>query len=253
MRALLAAVLAALPGLAAAQQILDFPKGLAFGAAEVNALAARSFGARLRTLALADDLDPDPALKARLQRIFPRLLRAAVYERPAAASLQWEVHSCRKCDENASAMAGGKLLVSADLVDHLALSDDELAYLLAHEMGHVLAEHTREMASAARYFVDNGRRRGYADIQQELAQNYAVMIEMRPLYVQQELGADYIGFVLGAHSGFHPRAMLSLIRKLGDGGDALVATHPSAGTRLRQARVMLDAMRRLYADAHERP
>jgi len=253
LRALLAALLAALPGLAAAQQILDFPKGYAFSAAEVNALAARSFGARLRTLALAGDLDPDPALKARLQRIFPSLLRAAAAERPAAAHLQWEVHSCGKCDENASAMAGGKLLVSAQFVERLGLSDDELAYLLAHEMGHVLAEHTREMASAARYFVDNGRRRDYADIQQELAQSYAVMIEMRPLYVRQELEADYIGFVLGAQAGFRPHAMLSLLAKLGDGGDTLVATHPSEAARLRQARVMLDAMRRLYARTHNRP
>jgi predicted Zn-dependent protease len=251
LKGLLAALLMALPGLAAAQQILEFRGDFAFSEAEVDALAARGFGARLRTLALAGDLDPDPALKARLQRVFPRLLRAAAYERPDAARLQWEVHSCRKCDENASAMAGGKLLVSADLVDRLALSDDELAYLLAHEMAHVLAEHTREAASAARYFVDNGRRRGYADIQQELAQSYAAMIEMRPLYAQQELEADYIGFVLGAHAGFRPRAMLGLLAKLGDGGDALVATHPSGAARLRQARVMLDAMQRLYANARE--
>jgi predicted Zn-dependent protease len=251
LKGLLAALLIALPGLAAAQQILEFRSDFAFSEKEVDALAARGFGAHLRTLALAGDLDPDPALKARLQRIFPRLLRAAAYERPAAAHLQWEVHSCRKCDENASAMAGGKLLVSANLVDRLALSDDELAYLLAHEMAHVLAEHTREAASAARYFVDNGRRRGYADIQQELAQSYAAMIEMRPLYAQQELEADYIGFVLGAHAGFRPRAMLGLLAKLGDGGDALVATHPSGAARLRQARVMLDAMQRLYANARK--
>ncbi|HMA87534.1 MAG TPA: hypothetical protein VKP89_02190 [Burkholderiales bacterium] len=61
-----------------------------------------------------------------------------------------------------------------------------------------------------------------------LAESYAVMIEMRPLYVQQELEADYIGFVL-------------------------VATRPSGGARLCQARVMLDAMRRLYASAQNRP
>lgn len=146
-------------------------------------------------------------------------------------------------------MAGGKLLVSADFVEHLGLSDDELAYLLAHEMAHVLAQHTREFASATRYFVDNGLRRDYADIDQELSQNFAVMIRMRPIYVQQELEADYIGFVLGAEAGFPPKAMISLLKKLGDGGESLVATHPTEAGRLAQARGMLETARRLYARA----
>ena len=249
LKALLAALLFVLPGLAAAQELLEFRNDLAFSASEVNALAARSFGARLRTLARAGKLDPDPALKLRLRRIMPRLIRAAVYERPAAARLEWEVHSCVRCDENASAMAGGKLLLSVDFVQHLALDDDELAYLLAHEMAHVLAQHTREFASAARYFVDNGLKRDYADIDQELSQNFAVMIRMRPVYIQQELEADYIGFILGAQAGFRPEAMLGLLRKLGNGGDAVIVTHPTEARRLRQARTMLETARRLYAAA----
>jgi len=247
MKALLATVMVALPGLAWGQGVLEFRHDFAFSAHEVNALAARAYGARLRTLAMAGELDADPALKARLQRIVPRLVRAAVYERPAAARLQWEIHSCRQCDENASAMAGGKLLVSADFVQRLALSDDELAYLLAHEMAHVLAQHTREFASAARYFVDNGLRRDYADIDQELSQNFSVMIRMRSVYVQQELEADYIGFILGAEAGFPPGAMISLLEKLGNGGASLVATHPTEARRLAQARSMLETARRLYA------
>jgi len=245
----LLALLVALPATAAAQRVLEFRHDLAFSAAEVDALAARSFGARLRTLALAGELDPDPALKARLQRIAPRLIRAAIYERPSAASLQWEIHACTQCDENASAMAGGKLLLSADMVDHLALTDDELAYLLAHEMAHVLAEHTREFATTARYFVDNGLARDYPDIQHELAESFAVMVRMRPVYVKQELEADYIGFVLGAHAGFEPEAMLSLLAKLRGGGKSLLATHPSDARRMQQARAMLESARRLAADA----
>lgn len=245
----LLAVLAALPAPAAAQRVLEFRHDLAFSAAEVNALAARSFGARLRTLALAGELDPDPVLKARLQRIMPRLLRAAIYERPGAARLEWEIHACTQCDENASAMPGGKLLLSADFVKRLALSDDELAYMVAHEMAHVLAEHTREFATTARYFVDNGLARGYADIRHELGENFSVMIRMHAVYVEQELEADYIGFVVGALAGFRPEAMLTLLRKLGNGGESVLATHPTEAQRMRQARNMLESARRLYAGA----
>lgn len=116
-------------------------------------------------------------------------------------------------------------------------------------MAHVLAQHTREFATAARYFVDNGLRRDYADIDQELSQNFSVMIRMRPVYVQQELEADYIGFILGAEAGFPPKAMISLLKKLGNGGASLVATHPTEAQRLAQARSMLESARRLYARA----
>jgi len=234
-----------LPAAAAAQRLLDLPQETTFTSAEVTAYAARAYGARLHTLSAAAQLDPDPELKARLQRLLPPLERAAAYEQPAAAAIAWEIHACSGCDENASARPGGKLLVSADYIARLALTDDELGYLIAHEMGHVLAQHTREFAAAARYFVDNGRARGYADIERELGENFGVALRMRPFYVQQELEADRIGFVLGTHAGFTPSAMLGLLAKLDTGERPLIDTHPDSMTRIAQARGMLEAMRRL--------
>jgi len=247
MRCLVAVVLLALPGLAAAQRVLDFHDQLAFSTLEVNASAAAAYGARLRALGDSARLDADPALERRLQRIQARLARAAVYEHPAAAGLAWEIHACSRCDENASALPGGKLLISADFVARHALTDDELGYLLAHEVGHVLAQHARELATVARYFVDNGLAREYSDIQQELDQSLAVTLRMRPVHVQQELEADYIGFVLGAHAGFDPAAMLRLLDKLSAEGQSVLGTHPSHPRRLLQAREMLETARRLVA------
>ncbi|HZQ75188.1 MAG TPA: M48 family metalloprotease [Burkholderiales bacterium] len=247
MAKLFALLLALVPACSQAQRVLDLPQQAGFSAAEVNAYAARTYGARLRALRAARRLDPDPALKERLQRLMARLERAAAYEVPASGAIAWEIHACSGCDENASSRPGGKLLVSAEFIARLQLRDEELAYLLAHEMGHVLAQHAREFASAARYFVDNGARRTYGDIENELGQNLGVMLRMQPVSVQQELEADYIGFVLGAHAGFAPEAMLGLLRKLAPERGALVDTHPSAPQRLEQARAMLDAMRRLAA------
>jgi len=246
----LAVVLLAISGHAGAQRLLEFPDDLAFSATEVNALAARAFGARLRTLAGSRQLDPDPALGERLKRIFPRLLRAAIYERPAAEGYAWEIHACRGCEEHALAMPGGKVLVSADFVRSRALTDGELAYLLAHEIGHVLAEHTRAFATAARYFADNGLARDYGDLQQELDKSLPLLLRMRSLSVQQELEADYIGFILGAHAGYAPESMLSLLEKLRSNSTPLVGTHPADDERLQRARAMLETARRLAARAH---
>lgn len=240
-----------LPPTAMAQRVLEFAQPSGFSAAEVNAFAARAYGVRLLSLRQAAELDPDPALEQRLQGIMQRIRFAAVYELPSAAEISWELHACQGCDENACAFPGGKLLVSSDFLARLELTDDELGYLLAHEMAHVLAQHTREFASAARYFVDSGTARDYADVEKELGDNLSVLLRMSFLNAQQELEADRIGFVLGAHAGFAPEAMLALLVKLRtrDGHGSVLDMHPTSEQRLQQARGMLQAMQRLASRA----
>jgi len=238
-------LLLAIPGLAGAQPLLEFRNDLAFRETTVNAFASQVYHDRIKRLAAAGRLDRDHALLERIRGLMARLRPAAQYERPAAKRIAWEVHICRKCDENASAMAGGKLLVGEAFIKSISPSDDELAYLLAHEMAHVIAEHTREFATTARYFVGMGMKRDYADIQHELNESIGLQLRMAPLYKQQELEADYIGFILGARAGFEPTAMLSLLRKLHSDGPSLLDSHPSAERRLKQAQTMLEAAERL--------
>ena len=247
MKRLLTVFLIIVPALAEAQPVLDFRNDLAFQATAVNSFAAHVYRQRLRKLQADDKLDRNPILLKRLRGIIERLRPAATYERPAAANVQWEVHVCRKCYENASAMAGGKLLVGEEFIKDINPSDDELAYLLAHEMGHVLAEHTREFATTARYFVGMGLTRDYQDIQHEIDESFSLQLRMAPLYRQQELEADFIGFILGARAGFKPLAMLSLLRKLNSDGVSMLDAHPSTKQRLQQAQDTLPAAQRLYA------
>ena len=180
------------PSLTGAQPILEFRNDLAFQSTDVNSFAAQTYRKRLQQLAAANKLDRNPSLLKRLHTLIDRLLPSAEYERPSAAKLAWEIHVCRDCNENASAMAGGKMLVSEDFIAQINLSDDELGYLLAHEMGHVLAEHTRESATSARYFVGMGLKRDYPDIQHEMDESFSLMIRMAPFYQQQEMGLGYL-------------------------------------------------------------
>jgi predicted Zn-dependent protease len=238
---------AVVPAAAVAQQVLDFRNDLAFHAKTVNAFAARVYHDRLQRLSAAGSLDVDRVLLKRIRDLVTRLRPAAEYERPISAKIDWEAHVCRKCGENASAMAGGKLLVGEEFIAQINPSDDELAYLLAHEMGHVLAEHTREFATTARYFVGMGLKRDYQDIQHEIDESFSLQLRMAPLYKQQEMEADYIGFILGARAGFEPRAMLSLLRKLDSDDSSMLDAHPSTQQRLQQAQAALPAAQRLRA------
>ena len=225
---------------AAEPPLLDFRSDLAFPPRAVDAFAQRAYQERLAAFRADDRLDRDPAMLARLTALMARLRAGAEQERPGSGALAWEVHTCRRCDENASAMAGGKLLVGEEFIARLAPSDDELGFLLAHEMAHVLAEHTREFATAARYFVDNGLNRSYWDIQHELDDSLAVQYRMAFVAAQQELDADRIGLILGARVGLRPRAMLSLLGKLGPSPKSPApSTHPDDERRIDQAISML--------------
>lgn len=227
---------------AEAGPLLDFGNGLAFRREAVDAFAGRAYAERLAALRAEHRLDRDPALRARLRNLLSRLLAAAEMERPGSSALPWEIHTCRRCGENASAMAGGRVLFGEAFIAKLAPTDDELGFLLAHEMGHVLAQHTRELATAARYFVDNGLRRPYWDVQQEVDGSLAVQYRMGFIAREQELDADRIGFFLGARAGLDPSAMLSLLHKLGPAGASPApSTHPSERARIDQAEAMLQA------------
>jgi predicted Zn-dependent protease len=237
------------PGFSAAQGLLDFRKDLAFDATTVESVAERAYRSRLRTLAADDRLDTDLVLLARVRGILARLRIAGEFERPDTDAVAWEIHTCRRCNENASAMAGGKLLIGEEFIAGLALTDDELAYMVAHEMAHVLAEHTREFATTARFFVSNGQNRHYGDIQKELDESIVVNMRMAPVYNMQEFEADYMGFILGARSGYDPEAMLRMLIKLHmrAGSDAgPFGLHPDALERILRVQAVGQAMRRVY-------
>jgi len=234
--------------IAAGEPLLDFRRDLAFRPEAVESFAQRAYSQRLDQLRTGGRLDRDPALLASLADVLAPLREAAEAERPGSSGWNWQLHECGSCAENASAMAGGRLLFGEEFLASLALTRDELGFLVAHEMAHALAEHTREFATAARYFVDNGARRDYWDIQRELDDSFAVQYRMAFVAEEQELDADRIGFILGARAGFDPSAMLTLLGKLQGGSQpALLADHPSIERRLEQAAAMLPAARAVYA------
>lgn len=240
-----------LPVPGGAQPLLDFRNDLAFKAEVVDGVAGQAYAKRTRLLEAEGKLDIDADLLERLHGVLNRLRTAAEYEMPASAAIRWEIHVCRRCGESASAMAGGQLLVGEEFIAGLEPTDDELAFVIAHEMAHVLAEHTREYATTARFFVANGLHREYWDIQRELDESIVVNLRMAHEYQRQELDADYIGFFLGARAGYQPDAMLSLLRKLGADDPSFLSRHPEEKQRMRQAQIMLESARRVYTSSNE--
>ena len=69
---------------------------------------------------------------------------AKVSHRP---NLPWEVHLIESPEVNAKTIGGGKIFIYRGLFSGMVTNDDELAAVMAHEMGHVTARHVSKSQS----------------------------------------------------------------------------------------------------------
>lgn len=194
--------------------------------------------------AAAGQLDRDRALLARVKRIMDGLVHAAVALKPEAAAWPWEVHLTDDPEVEAESRAGGKLLVGRAFLARLALDDEELAFLLAHEIAHAVAEHARETLSEA--LLDSRRDLPLEVVEERLASDVPLQFRLSRLSAIQEREADQLGIVIAHAAGWPCAGMLRFYRKLAAdaAGASLFASHPTGASRLSLAK----GMSRLLSD-----
>jgi predicted Zn-dependent protease len=134
---------------------------------------------------------------------------------------------------NAYALPGGFVFITEPLVDLCAQNPDELAFLLGHEMGHVLCGHARSQLTARTFLNAVTARLSGAGLmlRQLLNQGYSRELELE---------ADREGARLAAAAGFDSRAAARALQRLarGAGDDAGLAeyfsSHPPLAERVRK-------------------
>jgi Zn-dependent protease with chaperone function len=221
-----------------AQPVLDppAPSQLAFSAAELDAYAERTFGDRLAVERDNGRLGCHEHC-SRLSDIFQRLARAAGSVADAEP-LHWQLAVGSNPRETAWALAGGRVYISEPFIDDYSLGDDELAFVLAHEMGHVLLQHENEALTVAAAFVPRAVSGSVDSMYAALDFDVGLSLKLRPELQAEEFEADRAGLLLAGAAGFDPNEMLKFLRKLADrSGDdrGLLAAHPSASERWHRA------------------
>lgn len=185
-------------------------------------------------------LSRDRALIARVDRITERLVAQAIQMRPDSAQWDWSVAVIEDPETvNAWCMAGGRMAIYTGLIEQVEPSDDEIAQVMGHEIGHALAKHTAEKMSVAMattlgvlavgIAADN---KGAATAGAAAAATLAITL---PNSRGAETEADRIGIELAARAGYDPRAAATLWRKMGalPGGSPpqWLSTHPNPDNR----------------------
>ena len=199
---------------------------------------------------------PDhPELK-RLREIARRIIPFAISWNSRARSWRWEVNLIGSGQINAFCMPGGKIIFYSGILRKLALSDDEVAMIMGHEIAHALREHARErLGKQATTNIGAGllgQILGLGQLGQTVT-NYGAQLLSLQFSREDESEADLVGMELAARAGFDPRAGVTLWQKMTQasqgGPPQWLSTHPSGGRRIADIEANLPKVMPLFERA----
>jgi predicted Zn-dependent protease len=182
-------------------------------------------------------LPDDHATVLRLRKIARDQLPGAPKFNERAKDWKWEVNALASPQINAFCMPGGKIAFFTGILDKLQLTDDEVAMVMGHEIGHALWEHARERAGKG-MAVNAGRVVAGLVFGQlgDLVGAGAGSLANLKFSRNDELEADLIGMELSARAGYDPRAGITLWEKMAKASQGAppqwLSTHPSGATRI---------------------
>jgi predicted Zn-dependent protease len=220
--------------------------------AQMTALGEQGFAELLRTLPLNDD----PRVRAYVGCIAEALVDAL--PQPHG---HWSIAVFDDPTPNAFALPGGKIGVHTGML-RVARTPDQLAAVVAHEIAHVLADHsnerlTQELAVQGGLMLVDLFAEEPGSLQHEmLLQALGIGAEyglLLPYSRTHEREADRIGRDLMAQAGFDPRASVTLWRNMAAAGGgqplAFLSTHPSHDNRMEELAEGMEQALEIYRQA----
>jgi predicted Zn-dependent protease len=216
------------------------------GDAEMNQMGAQAF----EEMKSQGKVSGDPQANAYVTCVANAITNAL----PGDAG-PWEVRVFQDDTANAFALPGRKIGVHTGLLS-VAKNQDQLAAVLGHEVGHVLARHSAERVSDQ--FATQIAAQGAGVLLGAVSSPATQGLAMAALGVgaqgvvlkfsrTHESEADLIGLDLMSKAGFDPRESVSLWQNMeaasqGARPPEFLSTHPSPATRIKdlQARIPQD-------------
>jgi predicted Zn-dependent protease len=187
-----------------------------------------------------------PLLTAYVSNLGQKLAQAS--RRP---QLQYSFKIVNTDAVNAFSLPGGYIYINRGLLDFV-LSESELAGVMAHEVGHVVAYHSMNDV-ARRYWADRvayeAKKAGMVSDQQmtDILQRYGgyLLFVDRKFSREEESDADLLGMYNAIRAGYDPQGLISALARLSKftGNPTLVEgllmNHPLPGERVTALRAEL--------------
>jgi predicted Zn-dependent protease len=230
---------------------------------QMNSLGSQSF----QELKAKTPVERDPRINAYVQCIAQGILRA-MSDGGQVDARNWEVIVFRDATPNAFALPGGKIGVHTGILP-VAKTPDQLAAVMGHEVGHVIARHGNERVSQGQVaaIVMGVSQVALKDMKQ---QEKALIIAglgagvqfgaLLPFSRSHESEADLIGLDLMAKAGFNPEESVELWKNMsasaGGSPPEWMSTHPSSDTRIANLKSRIPSVMPAYQsalDARGRP
>lgn len=229
-----------------------------FSDAELDQMGAASFEQQKQEIPVTQD--------AAKSRYVECVASAIVAQLEPEQQSGWEVRVFASDQVNAFALPGRKIGVYTGLLQ-VANTQDQLAAVVGHEVGHVLARHGNERVSQAT--ATQLTQAGVAAALQSsdmtsqtgqlimaglgLGAQYGVLL---PFSRAHESEADTIGIDLMARAGFDPRASVLLWQRMAGGAGQAppewASTHPSNESRITNLQSHMADAERQRAEARAR-
>lgn len=197
----------------------------------------------------------EPQVNALVKRVGTRI--ATVANKP---SYQWQFTVIDDAKTaNAFALPGGKVAVYTGILPY-TVDENGLAFVLAHEVGHVLARHGNERMSQQLLIQLGQQGLNLAIANKSAAAVQAINLGYGlgttvgvalPFSRTQEYEADHIGIILMAKAGYDPREAPRFFERMlsGHGGKQtpeFLSTHPADANRIRDLKSLIPEAMQYY-------
>jgi predicted Zn-dependent protease len=210
---------------------------------QLNQLGAQAFTEARQKGPLSND--------ARQNAYVRCVVDALVRQLPADQQrLAWESAVFAEQEPNAYALPGGKVGINTGLFS-VAKNQDQLAAVVAHEIGHVVERHhderiTRQMGAAGVVQLLGALAGDYGQLAAQGGGLIAQTGFLLPGSRAQESEADVVGQRLMAQAGFDPRAAVGLWENMIAAGGSRppqwLSTHPDPQSRISELRARAEQL-----------
>lgn len=190
------------------------------------------------------------------------VVNALTRQLPAGSQVGWEFALFTDDSPNAFALPGGKIGVNTGIFK-VARTQDQLAAVLAHEIGHVTSRHhdervTRQMGAQTGLgligaLLGSQYGTGAQQATQQLGGAVVQGVFLLPNNRQQESEADVVGQRLMAQAGFDPQQAVNLWENMMSASSSQapewLSTHPDPRARISELRNRAGGLAATYQQA----